>query len=171
MIEFDYPDSTRELLPIIKSWLECREHAFRALRAGQLRETSKPVEFLRWAESLGYPIPKGLQGLFGGSEAQTKLAINVTPPVSAVTLKQPKRANVLSPLINQAIEDCGENTEWASVWNKLVSYSKDPREPLVGLTDSGLKYETQQGEHGFAFLTKDALRKRLKRINSPAKSR
>jgi hypothetical protein len=67
-----YPDSTREVFPTIKSWLECREHAWRAVRAGLLKGNSKPVDFLIWAESLGYPIPEGLQGLFEKNEAKTK---------------------------------------------------------------------------------------------------
>ena len=67
-IKLPYPDSAKELFPIIKSWVECREHAFCALRAGQLKESSKPVEFLRWAESLGYPIPEGLQGFYKACE-------------------------------------------------------------------------------------------------------
>ncbi len=67
-IKLPYPDSTKEFFPIIKSCVECREHAVCALRAGQLRESSKPVEFLRWAESLGYPIPEGLQGFYKACE-------------------------------------------------------------------------------------------------------
>ena len=61
-------DSTKEPFPILKSWLECREHAFRALRAGQLKDNSKPIEFLTWARSLDYPIPEGLQGFLGRGE-------------------------------------------------------------------------------------------------------
>lgn len=67
-------DSTREPFPILKSWLECREHAFRALRAGQLKDNSKPVEFLTWARSLDYPIPEGLQGFLGRGELVAKRA-------------------------------------------------------------------------------------------------
>lgn len=67
-------DSTREVFPTIKSWLESRDHALRAIRAGQLKYYSKPIEFLKWAESLGYPIPGGLQVLFAKNEAKTKPA-------------------------------------------------------------------------------------------------
>lgn len=73
-IKLPYPDSTRELFPIIKSWLECREHAFHALRAGELKEFTRPVEFLKWARSRGCPIPEGLKGLLGVSDAKTKKA-------------------------------------------------------------------------------------------------
>ena len=65
-------DSTREPFPILKSWLECREHAFRALRAGQLKGNSKPIEYLTWAKSLDYPIPEDLQEFFGKSKAVAK---------------------------------------------------------------------------------------------------
>jgi hypothetical protein len=88
-IKIPYPNSTRELFPIIKSWLECREHAVCALRAGQLKESSKPVEFLRWAESLGYPIHEGLQRLFGESQAKTKpVKLPLTWKVTARTLAE-----------------------------------------------------------------------------------
>ena len=88
-IKLPYPDSTKELIPIVQSWVECWEHAHRALRAGKLKQFSKPVEFLRWAESLGYPIPEGLQGLFGESQAKTKpVKLPLTWKVTARTLAE-----------------------------------------------------------------------------------
>ena len=163
-IKIPYPDSTRELFPIIKSWLECRKHAVCALRAGQLRESSKPVEFLRWAESLGYPISEGLQGLFGESEAKTKLAINVTLPVSAVTLKKPKRTDVLSPLITRAIKECGSD-EISAVWNTLCDYARNKVTPLYGIVPEGLQYDNQNEDP--KTFNKRALGERLKRLKTP----
>jgi hypothetical protein len=159
-----YPDSNRELFPIIKSWLECREHATRALNAGQLRGYSKPVEFLRWAESIGYPIPKSLKGHFGGSEAITKRVNNESQPVSAIALKKPKRADVLSPLINRAIKECCSD-EISDVWNTLRDYANAKVSPLYGIVEEGLQYRNQKDET--KYLSKKALGARLKRLKTP----
>lgn len=159
-----YPDSNRELFPIIKSWLECREHATRALNAGQLRGYSKPVEFLRWAESIGYPIPKSLKGHFGGSEAITRRVNNESQPVSAIALKKPKRADVLSPLINRAIKECCSD-EISDVWNTLRDYANAKVSPLYGIVEEGLQYRNQKDET--KYLSKKALGARLKRLKTP----
>lgn len=163
-----YQDSTRKLFPIIKSSRECGEHAVRALQAGQLKYNSKPIEFLTWAKSLGYPIPEGLQGLFGGSEELTKRVNNESQPVSVITLKKPKRTDALSPLITRAIKEC-DSYESSAVWNKMCEYARNKVTPLYGIVEEGLQYNNQNDEP--KTFNKIALRKRLKRINSPAKSR
>jgi len=157
-------DSTRERFPILKSWLECREHAWRAVRAGLLKGNSKPVDFLIWAESLGYPIPEGLQGHFGGSEAITKRVNNESQPVSAIALKKPKRADVLSPLINRAIKECCSD-EISDVWNTLRDYANAKVSPLYGIVEEGLQYRNQKDET--KYLSKKALGARLKRLKTP----
>jgi hypothetical protein len=163
-----YHDLTREFFPIIKSWRECREHALRALQAGQLKYNSKPIEFLTWANSLGYPIPEGLQGLFGGSEELTKRVNNESQPVSVITLEKPKRTDALSPLITRAIKEC-DSYESSAVWNKMCEYARNKVTPLYGIVEEGLQYNNQSDEP--KTFNKIALRKRLKRINSPDKSR
>ena len=160
-------DPTRERFPILKSWLECREHAFRALRAGQLKDNSKPVEFLTWAEPLGYSIPVGLQALFERIEVAERISSEIQP-VSATTLKKLKRSDALSPLITRAIKEC-ESHETSAVWNRMCEYARNKETPLYGITEEGLQYYNQSDEP--RTFSKKALLRRLKRIISPDKSR
>lgn len=159
-----YHDLTRELFPIIKSWRECREHALRALQAGQLKYNSKPIEFLTWAKSLGYPIAEGLQGLFGGSEELTKRVNNESQPISVITLKKPKRTDALYPLITRAIKECN-SYESSAVWNKMCDYARNKVTPFYGIAEEGLQYNNQKDQP--RYFNKGALRERLKRLKTP----
>lgn len=153
---------TKTRFPIIKSWVECKEHAFRAVIAGLLESESEPAEFIRWAESLGYPIPQGLQGLSGECEAIATSAIDDASSASGTSLKELKRENVLSPIINQAIKECG-NSKTAEVWNKLRDYAKAQKTPFYGIAEEGLQYMNQDDIP--KALSKRALGDRLKRLS------
>jgi len=156
-------DFNKTHFPIVQSWSECKEHAYRAASAGQLKIKSKPVEFLRWAESLGYPLPEGLQGLSGQNEAISKPAIDDAQPASRANLKVLKRENVLSPIIDEAITECG-SSKTAAVWNKLREYAVAQKPPFYGITEDGLQYMNQDDIP--KALSKRALGDRLKRLST-----
>ncbi len=89
---------------------------------------------------------------------------NETQPMSAITLKKPKRTNVLSPLINRAIKECGSD-DISDVWNTLRDYANAKVSPLYGIVEDGLQYRNQKDE--IKYLSKKALGARLKRLKIP----
>lgn len=66
----------------------------------------------------------------------------------------------MTPVILQAQAQCTNPSDTQEVWGKLARMADDEVPPLLAATPEGLKYQSDgKSEH----LTKDALRKRLKR--------
>lgn len=91
-----------------------------------------------------------------------KPAVNDSQPASRANLKGLRRENVLSPIIDEAITECG-NSKTAAVWNKLRDYAVAQKTPFYGITEEGLQYMNQEDipKH----LSKRALGDRLKRLS------
>jgi hypothetical protein len=75
-----------------------------------------------------------------------------------------RRTNALRAVIEQAKLAAVDASDWANVWNELVKIAASDQRPapLLGYTEGeGVKYQNDNEKKPVAFLTRQALRKRL----------
>ena len=72
-----------------------------------------------------------------------------------------KRRDLLTPVIDAALRECGDQADAAAVWPVLVRYAKEGRRPLIGVSEDGIKWE--EAFDGAQFFTLKHLRDRLRR--------
>lgn len=78
-------------------------------------------------------------------------------------LKRARKDN-LTPIIEQAQAGCKNPYDTPEVWNALATLATQKVYPLFGLAQEGIQYKDHEDEADI--LSKDALRKRLKRQQS-----
>lgn len=83
------------------------------------------------------------------------------PVQQAATKKGLPRQDLLTPLINKAVQEAGEGASPAEVFAVLRAWADQKRAPLIGATEEGLKWIDSSDRA--KFLSLDALGKRLKR--------
>lgn len=82
------------------------------------------------------------------------------------THKTKRRSDQLAAVIAIAKKQAADPDDWHSVWASLVALAQSASRPppLLGYTDGeGVKYQIDNGEAPVAWLTREALRKRLTR--------
>lgn len=122
--------------------------------------------FYPFAKSLDETIPRRQPPAFptAGSErerpATSMESITIMPPAPAAQANK-LRTNTLDPAIDQAIQQAG-CTVLANVYLELKALAMDECKPFTGIVDGDSLCYTDD-ENKPAKLSKDALRKRLKR--------
>jgi hypothetical protein len=71
------------------------------------------------------------------------------------------RRDDLAAAIDLAKARAADPTDTASVWSELLRLARDTHPPLMEVVEGAIKYTNSDGD--IKFLTKDALRKRLRR--------
>ncbi len=89
--------------------------------------------------------------------------------------QKPVRVNALTAIINKARAQAADPNDTSSVFAVLVQMATNPKEnaPLLGFSadkDEGIKYQDQASGDTIKYLTKDALRRRIKRSNKRSSS-
>lgn len=92
------------------------------------------------------------------------------PAQQAATKNGLPRQDLLTPLINKAVQDAGEGASPAEVFAILRKWAEQKKAPLIGATEEGLQWINSSDRA--KILSLGALRKRLKRAaKMPAKRR
>ncbi|MDP3251301.1 MAG: hypothetical protein Q8M77_05260 [Hydrogenophaga sp.] len=96
------------------------------------------------------------------------VAIAAAPAVRTIQMGLPKNqiVNPMSAVIKMAQEKALDRDDWTSVWAALVALAKSESKPapLLGYTEGeGVKYQADSFDEQVAWLTREALRKRIGR--------
>ena len=88
----------------------------------------------------------------------------------AVVHAAKRRADPLGVVIRNAIEGSGDPGDWCSGWTALVALASgsDRSAPLLGYSEGeGVKYHFDHADEPVRWLSRDAFKKRHKRMSSP----
>lgn len=94
-------------------------------------------------------------------------AADPAPAVATTTHRTKRRADPLAAVLNEARRQALEPTDWQSVWAALVELAKSASRPapLLGYVEGeGVKYQTDSEAQPVGYLTREAFRKRFRRI-------
>lgn len=130
------------------------------------------IEWHRMAKEAGYTvnswIDQYVECAFPEASSAPPAAAVVAPsapPASAHPSKRTRR-DAVTPAIERAQRQCQEPDDVAQVWSYLQEMARKGEPPFIGTTEDGLKWVDANDKA--AFLSRDALRRRMRRARSPS---
>jgi hypothetical protein len=87
--------------------------------------------------------------------------------VKVTTHRTPRRRDVLSPLIDEALREAqrktGDANDGAAAWLTFVDMAKAGRGPLLGFVEDEVKYQNGRADDDVGFMTRKVFMQRVKR--------
>jgi len=144
-----------------------RAHMIERLAHADQQSTSTPSDWLAWATrrdvAIHYEFERQVN--LRKEEVEPVRMVADAPPGKSVLDATPRRQDLLAPLINRAVSECGSCNP-PEVWAVLQAYAAAKQRPLFGITQEGIQWMGPNDD--VKILSLKNLRARLNRLRKPA---